>query len=219
MQDFKTDTGNNAGEAAASQHKSMTKLLQDIAQPTQEQQPQQTHAPALDEFEDDDPGAADTGNNGGAGEQQAEKKINEKMLKSTAKFILNLFDFFQHKGFKTAGRFKEKRKLKRLYGDDALDKMEAAITKAEMQTGSNTRNTDAEILQMFSPEEIGMLRIRKEVNEFMEGLPLTDDEKEQLMEPLIEILKIKGGAIPPEWILIGTILQVTGARTTELLMI
>lgn len=199
----------------------MTKLLQDIAQPTQEQQPQQTHAPALDDFEDEEPGegTADTGKNNGAADLQPEKKINEKMLKSTAKFILSLFDFFQSKGFGAAGKFKERKKLKRLYGDDALDKLEAALTKAQMQTDSNTKTTDAEIIQLFTSEEIGMLRIRKEVNEFIEGLPLTEDEKEQLMEPLIEVLRIKGGTIPPEWILIGTILQVTGARTTELLMI
>lgn len=209
-------------ETSAAEHPSMTKLLHDVAVPTQEQQPQQTHAPALDDFEEEpeqpEPGTADTSNNTGTGQPQ-EKKINEKAVKATAKFVLQLFDFFQNKGFATAGRFKEKRKLKRLYGDDALDKLEAAITKAQMQTDSNTKNTDAEIIELFTPEEIGMLRIRKEVNEFIEDLPLTDDEKEQLMEPLIEILKIKGGTIPPEWILIGTILQVTGARTTELLMI
>jgi hypothetical protein len=209
-------------ETTAPQHPSMTKLLQDVAQPTEEQQPQQNHPPVLDDFEEEpeppSPGTADTGNNAGGGQPQ-EKKINEKAVKATAKFVLQLFDFFQNKGFATAGRFKEKRKLKRLYGDDALDKMEAAITKAQMQSESNTKSTDVEIMQLFTPEEIGMLRIRKEVNEFIEDLPLTDDEKEQLMEPLIEILKIKGGTIPPEWILIGTILQVTGARATELLMI
>lgn len=197
----------------------MTALLQDIAQPTEEREPQQRTPPPLNDFEDEEIEVATTSENTGAAEPKQDKKINEKMLQSTAKFILNLFDFFQNKGFKTAGKFKEKRKMKRLYGDDAMDKLEAALTKAQMQTDSNTRTTNEEILQLFTPEEIGMLRIRKEVNEFMEGLPLTDDEKEQLMEPLIEILRIKGGTIPPEWILIGTILQVTGARTTELLMI
>lgn len=186
-------------------HESVQGLLKDIAIPTQEREPQKitTDAPAASVAEN-------------KAEQEAKEPISQEMLESGADLTIGLFDFGQTSLFSFLVKNKRNKRLVKLYGENALDKLEKL--QLEQEAGSDTRAT-VSIIREFTVDELAMLKLGLKADEIVNGLPLTDQEKNLIKIPLMEIMKQRGGTLPPEYALMLGIFQIAGARTAELIML
>lgn len=200
-------------------HESIKNLLQDVSHPTLPQHPQSNIPPVIDGLEDEvqqtNNTMASTGENKGAADLPAKPVVSDKLLNSGAKVTIATFDFTQDNLFTWFGKVKRKKKMRRLYGDDWETKLNDAESKIEMANASH-QGANAETLEVVTKEDISILRNEKKFDEYFEGLGLTPDEKEALMEPVKELMKENGGAIPPGYLLMLTLLQIFGARGMEL---
>lgn len=186
-------------------HESVQVLLKDIAIPTQEREPQKitTDAPA-----------APTAEN--KAEQEAKEPISQEMLESGADLTIGLFDFGQTSLFSFLVKNKRNKRLVKLYGENALDKLERLQLEQE---AANDKKATVSIIREFTVDELAMLKLGLKADEIVNGLPLTDQEKNLIKIPLMEIMKQRGGTLPPEYALMLGIFQIAGARTAELIML
>lgn len=203
---------------APKQHDSITALLKDIATPTVEQQPQQAVPPQLDAIDEEKKQAtasmANTTENKDAAAVPV-KKVDEKLLGYGAEAVVATFDFTQDNLFTFLGKIKRKKKLRKLYGEEWDVKLNDAKSKIDL-LNANKSNTGGEVIELITKEDVGLIRLEAEFDSYFDDLSLTEKEKDQLKIPLMEIMRIKGGTIPPEYLLMLTLLQIFGARGTEL---
>jgi uncharacterized protein with ParB-like and HNH nuclease domain len=147
-------------------------------------------------------------------EEQPTHEVSPEMLDSSCDLGIGLADFFQTSVFTWLVNSKKNKKLISLYGEGALDKLEHLIN--EQDAGKNNKLQHA-ILREFSPDEMGMLRLAKEVNKIVDDLPFTDSEKEAIKVPLMALLKESGGSLSPQWALTFAALQIFGSRALQTL--
>jgi len=205
-------------------HSSVQTLLKDITTPTEDRpvqmpvssEPSQPATPPPAEPATGSAAAAPVVTPETVKQEEPKPEMTAEALASTADLVIGMFDFSQHNLFRALGNRKKKGKLGRLYGDNATDRLELLINKVEAM---HSQQSTATVIEAFTPDDIGMLRLHKAAEEYLEGLPLTDYEKEALKKPLIELLKKRGGNIPPEIALLLAVLQISGARATELFML
>jgi hypothetical protein len=201
------------------QHESIKKLLQDVTIPTPEQQPQSNVPPIIDNIEDNEQAAPLAITNKSEGDAGKEKpQVSEKLLEASANVVTATFDFTQDNLFTFFGKVKRKRKMKRLFGEDWEVKLNDAKSKLEMAAANKSGVSigDATMLEVANKEDFSLLRTEKSFDEYFDGLALTDEEKEAIKVPLKEVMRLRGGTIPPEYLLVLTVMQIFGARGMEL---
>jgi hypothetical protein len=187
----------------------ITELLKDTAIPTEERAPQQfTEAEIISETKNEPVKESDA--------TEEPVKMSAEMVEAGADLTIGLFDVAQTSIFRFLVKKRKNKKLIALYGDKALDKLEYLLDEQEAKSSNKLHVTE---MRSFSPEEMGMLRIAKAVEEITEDLPMSESEKDLIKIPLMEIMKKRGGTLPPEYALMLGILQIAGARTGEILMI
>lgn len=201
------------------QHESIRKMLVDVTTPTKQEEPQSSIPPVIDDLDEEQeqkPAMASTGENGGEGSAAAPPKVNEKLLTASADATIAVFDFTQNNLFKWFGKIKRKRKMRRAFGDEWEASLESAKSKLEMASVNKASATGTEVIEVFTKDDVGILRVEKSFDDYFDGLPLTDEEIEAIKTPLKEIMRLKGGTIPSEYLLMLTMLQIFGARGMEL---
>ncbi len=189
-------------------HDGIAQLFADAEQPTEEMKPQTSEAATIEE-------------KSGAGspvpqkEPEPEHEVSAEMVEAGADLAIGLFDISQSSIFRLLVKRKKNKRIIKLWGESGLNKMERLID--EMDAANNTRVsfTDA---REFNPEELAMIRLAKKVDEMVEDLPMSEDEKNLIKVPLMEIMKKKGSTLPPEYALILGVLQIAGARAAEMAM-
>jgi len=187
-------------------HDSVKGLLQDISRPTEER------APQADKIQPEQ--AADTTKTKDAG-PETKPEISEEMIETGADLTIGLYDFSQTTLFSWLVKNKKDKRIIRLYGEGALDKLEMLINEKE---ASEDSKASVQVIRSFTIDEIAMLKITKKTDEILNGLPMTEQEKNLIKVPLMEMMKQHGGTLPPSWALILGFLQISGARVGELLM-
>ncbi len=190
-------------------HDSVELLFKEVQQPTDDREPQ---AEASANNTSDEPLIEKEIIN--KKEEQATHEVSPEMLDSSCDLGIGLADFFQTSVFTWLVNSKKNKKLISLYGEGALDKLEHLIN--EQDAGKNNKLQHA-ILREFSPDEMGMLRLAKEVNKIVDDLPFTDSEKEAIKVPLMALLKESGGSLSPQWALTFAALQIFGSRALQTL--
>jgi hypothetical protein len=191
-------------------HESIQQILQDVTIPTKEQEAQQ--------IEPEKNSAADTGNKDDDGSRKPEvQPISKEMLEASADTAIAMFDFVQDNLFSVLARRKKRGKMNRLYGDDSADRLEKALNKLELQQQGSKGNV--EIIESFTADELGMMRLERDFNDHIADLALTEKEIAALKPSLMELMKTRGGTIPPEYMLMLAVIQITGARITETVML
>jgi hypothetical protein len=195
-------------------HESVNKLLADIRKPTQEQ-PASPPPPPIDDDEIDndldDPDDDDDDKPKGKGNDDL---LSKEALEAGADVTIGLFDITQAKTFQILGEAKKKRKLKKRFGPDAVDKAQDLIDEADLNAENKIKSQ-----RTLTNEEWGMLRLERAAREYLEDMPLSEAEKNNLKIPLMTIMKQHGGAIPPHYLLMFGLLQVVGSRAAQLAML
>lgn len=129
----------------------------------------------------------------------------------SADIFLGVADIIQQQVFRPLHGAKHKRRMRKLYGDDALEKCSALldqIAKEDHQGHINER----------TPDEVGMLRLVKRYREVVEDIPFTEDEKDKIRPALVAYLKERGGELPPWLGLVMMSIEVFGPRITDLVV-
>lgn len=161
-----------------------------------------------DDFEDDD----EPGEKGKA--KPKEDLLSKEALEAGADVTIGLFDITQSKAFQLLGNSKKKRKLRKKYGPDAVERLEKLVDEAEANEENKIRT-----VRDLHPDEWGMLRMERAAREYLDDMPLSEGEKKNLKIPLMAIMKQHGGAIPPTYLLMFGLLQVVGSRAAQLAML
>lgn len=190
---------------------SIKELLKDAAIETEQREPQMfTEAEIISEVKNMPNVQPDTA-------VIADKEdVSGEMVEAGADLTIGLFDVAQTSIFRFLVKRRKNKKLIALYGEDSLNKLEKLIDEQEAKD-SNKLHTI--IIREFAPEELGMLRIARAVQQITDELPMSESEKDLIKIPLMEIMKKRGGTLPPEYALMLGVLQIAGARTGEIFMI
>lgn len=194
-------------------HESVNKLLEDINTPTEEkgEQVKVDPSPAASQEKTVEDPATETKTE----PEVVVPEIDKEVLSSSADLAIGLFDVSQTNIFRFFGKRRKKKLLIKRFGDTAIDHVAKLLNEIDAMNENKVSTT---VIREFTADEFGMLRIEKAAAEYLEGLPLTDAEKDMLKVPLMQIMKKRGGTIPPEIALILGCLQIAGARTAELFM-
>lgn len=182
------------------EHESVTQLLADVQVQTEEKELHQqnsytTEAPSAKPEKQTIAPVVDE-----------QPKASAASAKTEADLYIMLADFGQTKLHSGWVRRKAEAKAINLYGTDALEKLEAA--RLIKERGEDVTSTD----------QLALLRIDKQVAEIIEALPLSESEKEQLREPLQEMIKDNGGVMPHWLRLTMAALMIVGSRTLDVKM-
>jgi hypothetical protein len=187
-------------------HDSVLKLLDEVEQPTEQRQPQ---SPSTSSTSDAAPEPTK--------ETKAETvepvvEISEDMLDNGADLTIGLYGMAQNSLLSFLAKRKRNNDLVDLYGEDAPRKMKLLLNEQ-----SSLENKLAEkTVRQFTDDELGMLLLEKDFQELMDDLPLSDTEKESIKVPLKQIMKTKGGTLPPEYALIIAVMLITGSRLGQI---
>lgn len=173
----------------------LDELIEEAKEPTEtkptqaEQQPETTEQ--VDKKNDED-----------FEEVEEVEEITPKKLKSNADFILGMVNVAQQTTFGFGVKYAYKKKLKKLYGDDALE-------RAEM--------VDDISKEALTDTDKGILKINAKLEKVMESLPMTDEEK-QMWYPVIEdYVRKNHGKIPENFFSYLALCQSLGSRVLAVL--
>ena len=166
--------------------------------------PQANTAPAA--VVEGEPAAATEPNKEGSPATE-ETKLSPKMLeqaaKASSKFFVRMIDGGQRLLFTSIGNRKLKNRLEIIGGDEYEYKVQAAVQKLDVDI--ENRENGSQTTHSYTKEEKIMLANVAKFEAFIEELPFTDDEREEMIECLTIIAQSRGGSLPPEYIAGGTI--------------
>ena len=142
-----------------------------------------------------------------AGPTTEETKLSPKMLeqaaKASSKFFVRMIDGGQRLLFTSIGNRKLKNRLEIIGGDEYEYKVQSAVQKLDVDIENKENGTPT--THSYTKEEKIMLANVAKFEAFIEELPFTDDEREEMIECLTIIAQSRGGSLPPEYIAGGTI--------------
>lgn len=130
-------------------------------------------------------------------------KLTAELARASSKFFVKMIDGSQRLLFTAITNKKLKNRLEIIAGDDYEFKVQMAMQKLDADEENKENGTPTK--HEYNKEEKMLLGNVVKFEAFIDDLPFTDDEKEELIECLTIIAKAKGGALPPEYIAAGTI--------------
>ena len=188
----------------------IAELMADAEIPTEEQQPQNIHSAAPAE-------------NGGNRSTETEvfpennkPELSAELIESGADFAIGFFDIALTQLLKFMLKRKKNKKVAKLFGESGLIKFQALMDEVD---AADNNKVQFSVIREFNSDELKMLHLSKKASEILEDLPLTDEEKELIKIPLMEIMKQKGGTIPPQYQLLLGVMQIAGGRVAEIAML
>lgn len=128
-------------------------------------------------------------------------ELTEEDLYDTTETVLMMGDFAQRGALTLWAKSKKKDRFLRLYGKEWEKVFDT--NKAAYKAGQTSD---------MSPAVLAMMTHADDIEEIIESLPFTDEEKEMLHKPLSKMLKQHGGVMPPEWVLYMSIGRIFGGR-------
>ena len=105
--------------------------------------------------------------------------------------------------FTSIGNRKLKNRLEIIGGDEYEYKVQSSVQKLDADLENKENGTQT--THSYTKEEKIMLANVAKFEAFIEELPFTDDEREEMIECLTIIAQSRGGSLPPEYIAGGTI--------------
>lgn len=199
-------------------HDSIKQLIQEAALPTTEQATQ-AEPVTSDEPVEVKPTVEETAAVKAA-EKAEEKAIEEEILLSGemidvgASTTIMFFDFIQQAGNTFWIKSKKDKRLIALYGEEALSKLAALLDE---QLASKENKVSQTVLREFTPAEMGMLSEHKNAQKILDSFPLSDNEKESLKIPLMQMMKQSGTTLSPQWALMLSLATILGARALNVI--
>lgn len=188
-------------------HDSVEELLKDVSQPTEHREPQM--------FTD----AASTAEKPVAGSIHATTDtledgpaitpLSDEVIENGADMVIGLYDFGQAASVSFLVRRKRDKRLVKLFGEGALDKL--ADLKAELDAAEN-KNIRITEIRAFSVEEQKAIHLVKQADEVIGDMPMSESEKDLIKIPLMQLMKERGTTLPASWALTFAVMQITGAR-------
>ena len=174
------------------QDKELDSLLEDMAQPTQEvAEPAAPPEPPPVVEEPEEP---------------VEKPASLAAQKFGAKFCLSLINSATELPLAFAAERKLKRKVKAVGGENAEVLYNSAVERYNV----------VKDVKDFTTEEQSLINIHLKVEKYLNALPYSKEEKEELMEPLMEMIKDNNFQIPAWLVITGTIIINTTQRIIKL---
>ena len=144
-------------------------------------------------------------------ENQPPKKVDFKMVEAGANVVLGFCDSLQENIFKYLVNRKRERKANEITDSNTgFLKLKKAIAKAE------NNETNGSTIEPLSKEDVELVSMHIKVEEFINDLPFTDRERENILPHLMYIIEKNGGMIPPEVCLIMAFSTAIGARIGEI---
>lgn len=131
--------------------------------------------------------------------ESVQPKRTDKQIEIEANMGLAFIDFTQSNVFRGATVMKRNNRIKKLYGMEGM-KIKEKVELLENGSG------------LTDEKEIGVYSISKRADKIIASLPLSQDEKDLLAEPLKKYVEAHGGVLPPEFMMWMSALQIFGGR-------
>jgi len=178
----------------AEQDQELDKVIVDVSQPTEEvaePAPPPEPEPVQIEPEPDEP---------------VEKPASAAAQKFGAKFCLSLINSATELPLAFAADRKLKKKAKAIGGEKGEIMYNSAVERY---------NVTKEVKD-FTTEEQSLINLHIKVEKYLAALPYSKEEKAELMEPLMEMIKDNNFQIPAWLVITGTIIINTTQRIIKL---
>ncbi len=174
----------------------LSKLFDDVAQPTQvREQPKETTTAPPENVPTEKPNVP----------------IDKKMVEATSEIVISLIDTVQTNGFRIWAN------VKRNNIADALTDSTAGYAKLMRAVSAyKTNDKNGGEIEMLNATDVQLLELHDKVFSFIEDLPFTKKETENLMLPLSYIIEKNGGSLPPELALVIGLVTAVGSRIGEM---
>ena len=187
---------------------SFIRNIEDIVEVgSEEQQPQETTTTATTE--------QPSGNAAPPPDEIKEtKKVTAELARASSSFFVKMIDGGQSLLLSALTNRKLKNRLQIIAGDDYEFQTQMAREKLDADE-ENLEKGNPTTHQYTQQEKMLLGNVIKFEN-FIDTLPFTETEKEDLIESLSIIAKEKGGTLPPEYIVAGTVLLTIGKRANQL---
>ncbi len=176
----------------------LDELIEDVAIPT-ETKPEKQHLQPLAvnnnvEEEEEDLQEQE--------EEEIEEPMTPKKIKSNTDFVLGMINSAQTETFRFGASYNYKRKLKRLYGDDALQVAEIV---------DDIANED------LTEKQKGIKKANAKIDKLFKSLPMSVEEKEMLYPVVEDWVIANHGKVPKNFFLYLGISKMIGSRLINVL--
>ena len=199
-------------------HDSIKQLIEEAKLPTTEQatqtEPITSDEPIVVKPTAEEKAEVKAAEKEAAQEAAEEIEVTAEMLQVGADTAVMFIDFLQQAGYTFWLKNKEDKRLIALYGENAITKLSELLDE---QLAAKENKVSQTILREFTAAELGMLASYKNAQKILDSFPLSDNEKQSLIVPLMQMMKQSGATLSPQWSLLLAAAAIFGGRALNVI--